>query len=363
MAATHTTQPGSARAKPWVFAGLLSLFITSACGGEQGEPADPRAQAADLEPAAEQRLRELTLALPERIQERPAEFFDWVSRELLPGAGAYHADRLLWRALSRGSGSERLGKIWLALESIGRPPGREAFFKRCRRPLEDLPEVKFVAVPAGSFLMGSPEGEAGRSDAEGPVREVSVAAFQLAATTVTNAQFEKFDPFHARQDWAAASSSELDDHPVVNVSWWDAFVFSRWMGARLPSEAEWEYACRAGSTSRYWSGDGSPDLERVGWIFGNAGERTHEVAALPANPWGLHDTHGNVFEWCQDTWHADQVGAPTHSRPRTDLAAPFRVYRGGAWNRFAEYSRAAFRAGWPPGERNHHLGFRLARDG
>lgn len=341
---------------------LVAGLVASGCGQGGDEPVDPRAQAVDLAAAEKARLRTLTLELPDRIEQEPARFFRWVTNDLLPGAGEYHAERLLWRALSSGSGSERLGKIWLALESIGHAPDREAFFKRCRRSLEDLPVVNFVPVAAGTFQMGSPETERGRSAAEGPRRELSVAAFELAATPVTNAQFEKFDPLHAREDWGEASADNLYDHPVVNVSWWDAFVFSRWMGARLPSEAEWEYACRAGATSRYWSGDESDDLARVGWFFENANQRTHAVGALPANAWGVHDVHGNVFEWCGDSWHQDYRDAPRDALPWVDTQLPFRVYRGGAWNRFAEYARAAFRGGWLPRERNHHLGFRLARD-
>jgi formylglycine-generating enzyme required for sulfatase activity len=308
------------------------------------------------------RIRALQRELPARLDQDAHQLLPWVKSQVLPEVGPVHAERLLWALLNPECTVEDLGKLWLALEAIGRPPRREDFFKRAKRPLDDLPHIEFVAVPAGTFTMGSPAGEPGRSDAEGPQRTVAVAAFELAATPVTNAQFAVFDPLHAPQPWPGVPEEEVADHPVVRVSWWDAFVFCRWLGARLPSEAEWEYACRAGKPTRFWSGDAVADLARVGWFFDNAEHRLHRVGAKPANPFGLFDMHGNVFEWCADSWHDSYAGAPTTAAAWIELAVPRRVYRGGAWIYYAEYARCAFRGGWMPAERNSYTGFRPARD-
>jgi formylglycine-generating enzyme required for sulfatase activity len=332
-------------------AGLLLI----ACRGEG--PASGEADPARLEAA-----RALAMELPERLEGEAGAFLDWVRGDLLQGVGKRQAETILWIIPNPGSNTEDIGKMWLALEAIGAPPDRAQLLRRIDRAGEPLPEIDWVAVLGGTFLMGSADDERGRADAEGPQREVRGAAFEMAATPITNRQFELFDPLHARQELAGLPVDELGDHPVVNVSWWDAFVFARWLGARLPSEAEWEYACRAGTTTRFWSGDSGSELGTVGWYFDNAGRTTHPVGTKPANPWGLADMHGNVFEWVADPWHDHYRGAPASGEPWLVPFSALRVYRGGAWNRYAEYARSAFRAGWLPGERNASLGFRVARD-
>ncbi len=351
----HRGKPTGPRGLPTRLGALVVVGLVGlACG--TGEEATDR----KIGPRAA-RARELTLELPDRMRDDAGALISWVREEMLPAIGAREAERLLWTAPYPGSSTEDLGKLWLALEAVGRPADRERLFGRAHRPLENQPAIEFVAVAGGSFSMGSEPGERGRQEAEGPVREIRVAAFELAATPITNLQFESFDPLHARRDREGLTLDELDDHPVVDVSWWDAFVFSLWLDARLPSEAEWEYACRAGNTTRFWSGDSSQDLERAAWFFDNSAQRTHSVATRAANPWGLFDMHGNVFEWCRDAWRDGYDATVRDARPYTAAASAMRVYRGGAWNRYAEYSRSAFRGGWLPGERNDHLGFRIAR--
>jgi formylglycine-generating enzyme required for sulfatase activity len=215
-------------------------------------------------------------------------------------------------------------------------------------------------IPPGSFLMGSTESDRQGVNDERPQRHLRLRrGFWLADTQVTQAL------------WGAVmgeNPSRFQDlkHPVERVSWHDAQVFLArlnnlvpWLRAVLPTEAQWEYACRADSTTQYWSGDAETDLTRVGWCFKNSSRRTHPVACHSASPWGLHDMHGNVWEWCQDYWESYDELAPS------DLAGPergeYHVIRGGAWQSEARSARSASRNGGIPDTRDDALGFRLAR--
>ena len=339
------------------FALPLAVTLAAACGRDAPSSAPISPAGEDPQQSC---MRALQHDLPARLDQDVGSFLSWVANDLHSGAGKDKAAAMLLAAVNPGSSSEDLGKLSLALDAIESEHDEAMFFRRCDRPREALPEIEYVSVPAGTFMMGSLPGERGRSDAEGPRHRVDVAAFELAAKPVTNAQFELFDPRHAREEWPGVT--DLDDHPVVNVSWWDAYVFCQWVGARLPSEAEWEYACRAGTTTRFSAGDSAADLARVGWFFDNSGQRTHAAGTKPANAWGLFDMHGNVFEWCLDAWHEDYEGAPADGGAWSDRLAPRRVHRGGAWLTYAEAARSAYRGGWLPAERNNQLGFRVARD-
>src|SRR5690606_21020557 len=141
--------------------------------------------------------------------------------------------------------------------------------------------------------------------------EVRIAPFALAKTVVTNAQYLAFAPDHEVLRWDDVPSTELGSHPVVKVSWWEAYLFCAWAGLRLPTEAEWEYACRAGTTGPF-SFDEPPSPAvmnydgREPYAGGRPGpyrQRAVAVGELPANPWGLHEMPGNVWEWCADRWY------------------------------------------------------------
>jgi hypothetical protein len=210
-------------------------------------------------------------------------------------------------------------------------------------------EHKFRWCPPGKSLMGSPKTEAGRSSDEGPQHEVELTqGFWIGEAPVTQRQWE-----------AVAGSNPSDfkglDLPVEQVSWDDA---QAWMsqanarigalGLRFPTEAEWEYATRAGTTgATYRGGNDAATLDDIAWYGENSGRTTHPVKLKAPNPWGLYDTLGNVWEWCADS-----------RRTYTSARA---VIRGGSWYYGARYVRAAYRLAYPPDFRNGSLGFRLAR--
>ena len=235
--------------------------------------------------------------------------------------------------------------------------------------------VEMVLIPDGTFLMGSPESEQGRYDYprlahpgssmvscyEGPQHEVTLSAFYIGRHEVTNEEYgrylEAFPDANQPEDW---SDSRLGPRqPVVGVSWKESRAFAKWVGGRLPTEAEWEYAARAGTTSPYLIGDDDEDLLRFAWYKANS-KGTHPVAEKEPNDWGLYDVLGNVWEWCEDRWHDGYEGAPSDGSAwlvnPTDVG---RVLRGGAFFNEARYLRVAFRHLSHPQDRMELVGFRV----
>lgn len=203
---------------------------------------------------------------------------------------------------------------------------------------------------------------------------------------VTQAQFGAWTSDAAYAEWRADRAQheahenhfkDRPDHPAENLTWHEASAFCLWLNAvcaahlpgnyrgALPSEAVWEYACRAGSDTEYWSGDGAASLAEVGWFGGNADGEAHPVGEKPANPFGLHDLHGNVWEWCRDAWdeNAYTKQSPAPCDPETPVVDPDdgrdRVLRGGSWRDSARSCRSAIRNGWWPGNRTGLRGFRV----
>ena len=234
---------------------------------------------------------------------------------------------------------------------------------------------EFVEIPSGRFRMGSPSSEPGRFDDEGPQHTVTISrSFLLGTTEVTQGQWKAVMGSNP-----SSFSSCGDDCPVEKVSWNDVIDFcnrlsdreglsrccsgSTWnqscTGYRLPTEAEWEYAARAGTTTRFACGDSDSCLGGMGWYDGNSGSKTHPVAQKQGNSWGLYDMHGNVWEWVWD-WKADySPGSVTD--PTGPSGGSYRVNRGGGWYGSAGDCRSAIRGRNDPGLRYRGLGFRVAR--
>ena len=259
------------------------------------------------------------------------------------------------------------------------------------RPLKTWKEpvtgMEFVWVAGGCFFMGSPQSEPNRDIDEGPVHEVCVDGFWMAKTEVTNGQFRKFLPNHDSRDYQGYSLNG-DSQPAVYVSWNDATNFAQWLKGqnggqykfRLPTEAEWEYACRAGTqTSRYWGDDANRACEyenvadmiakgRWGWDdiqnCDDSYAATAPVGSFQSNGFGLHDMLGNVWEWCEDIYSIDVYTRYDRENPiNTDSSGGTdRVIRGGYWHGGPSSSRCSDRGSGMENGMNDDLGFRLVRE-
>ena len=244
--------------------------------------------------------------------------------------------------------------------------------------------LRLMQIPAGSFLMGSPDDEPERRDSEGPQHEVTVAEFFMAKYPVTQAQWRIVAGWEAvnRELKVAPASFKGDKRPVEQVSWEEAVEFCDRLTThtqrhyRLPTEAEWEYACRGGTTTPFHFGETittdianyrGTDYESKGWSgsygAGPKGEYREETTPVDhfgiANAFGLCDLHGNVWEWCADHWHENYEGAPTDGRGWIEGDSSYRVYRGGSWGDDPRYCRSAYRLRVTPDLTIDDLGFRV----
>ena len=236
----------------------------------------------------------------------------------------------------------------------------------------DCPECpEMVAVPAGSYLMGSPPDEEGRTDLEGPIHKVMI--FEPFAVGVYEVTFDEWDACVSgggcggyRPDY-----DEWGRRPVVEVSWNDAKAYVEWLTGkagkeyRLLSESEWEYVARAGTRTRYWWGDevGRNRANCAGCESPWDTLHTAPVGLFSPNAFGLYDVHGNASEWVEDCWNDNYHGAPVDGNAWTseDCDPDLRILRGGSWMHAPELLRSAFRDRSPTGIRSDNFGFRVAR--
>lgn len=206
-----------------------------------------------------------------------------------------------------------------------------------------------VEIPAGTFSMGYSE--------DGPIHEVTLSSFKMGAMPVTQRQYEELmnvNPSNFKGD---------PDRPVENVSWEDAVKFCEKLSqlkqvkCQLPTEAQWEYACRAGSEGIYYFGDDDKKLQDYAWFYENSKDKTQPVGKKKPNEFGLYDMHGNVWEWCSD-WY-DKYSNEHQTNPTGPKSGSRRVFRGGSWGLDARDCRCAFRRYSPPGNRGGVIGFRV----
>jgi formylglycine-generating enzyme required for sulfatase activity len=228
-------------------------------------------------------------------------------------------------------------------------------------------KLEMIAIPGGTFWMGSPANEAERGDNESPQHQVTVPSFFMGKYPLTQAQYQAImgkNPAYFKGN----------NRPVENVSWDDAVRFCQKLSQRtgknyrLPSEAEWEYACRAGTKTPFSFGDNiTTDLVNYDGTYpyksapkGKYREQTTDVGTFPPNAFGLYDMHGNVWEWCEDDWHENYIDAPTDgSAWNSQSGSNTKLLRGGSWYSDARYCRSANRAGYLRDFRNTLYGFRV----
>lgn len=267
--------------------------------------------------------------------------------------------------------------VWPVAEEAAAAPAPEH-----KTYTETIPESKttfeMIAIPAGRFVMGSPADEPGRNADEGPQHPVEVRPFWMGKCEVTWDEFDLFWKAHPgqKEDKEPETPKDADaitrptppyadetfnkgreGHPVLGITHHAAMQYCRWLSMktgkvyRLPTEAEWEYACRAGTKTAYFWGDDPKKLDEYGWFDDNADEKTHKVASKKPNPWGLYDMVGNVSEWCVDMYGKDYY--KTFDAAKLTLAPVLlptgqrfpHVTRGGSWADEAPWCRSAARRG------------------
>ena len=224
---------------------------------------------------------------------------------------------------------------------------------------------QIVLISAGEFLMGSPEGK-GAAD-ERPQHKVFLDDYYIDKYEVTNQQFAKFlnawnkdtdengQKMIYEDDWGIKKAGAgfqpangYDKYPIFNVTWYGANQYAKWAGKRLPTEAEWEKACRAGSTITYYYGDEKNGLKEYAWYIGNSDHKTHPVGQKKPNSWGIYDMHGNVWEWCSDRYDANYYKGSPYKNPQGPSTGSFCVLRGGSWCCGVAVPRSAFRSKCEP---------------
>ena len=372
---------------------LANARASGAEGGDY-ERASTRLQQAREQQQAAQRRRQLITDIQRELAR--------LGREISPdgnlGSRTVEAIRAFERASDRSERGEATDQLLAQLRATERWPAPQPgeVFRDC----PDCPEM--VVIPAGRFTMGSPSNEPQRLNTEGPQRQVNISAFALATTPLTVGEFRLFVEatayrtdaernaggnsgcrtreggswaWRSGRNWRSPGMSQDDAHPVLCLSWNDAQAYIEWLsektgeGYRLPSEAEWEYATRAGTSTRFNTGDCITTAQAnfsgthpaQGCPRGEFRERTTPVKTFAPNSSGLYDMHGNVWEWTQDCWNDNYTGAPSDGSAWMAGDCSRAVLRGGSWSTNGQFLRSAFRNTNARDFRDGYIGFRPAR--
>jgi formylglycine-generating enzyme required for sulfatase activity/serine/threonine protein kinase len=285
--------------------------------------------------------------------------------------------------------------LWVSLEA-GEDKTLDIRLNRIAMSISNNLGMEFVYIPPGTFTMGSPSNEPGRNKNEKQHQVTLTQGFYMQTTEVTVGQWRAFVRDTAYRSeaetegyiyirigkklskekglyWDKTRFSQTESNPVTCVSWNDVQSYIKWLNQkegntyRLPTESQWEYACRAGSITAFANGGISeincgydPHLNAMGWYCGNSKKKTHPVAKKKPNDWGLYDMHGNVWEWCQE-WYGKYPSSLV-ANPTGPPGGTHRVIRGGHFNKYARHCRSALRGKAPPDARGLGLGFRLLRN-
>jgi len=288
-----------------------------------------------------------------------------------------------WLALNPVNGTNS-GKVDIEINTMGLQPGgysgtitlesnggKESgkIYINILKPSPQLETInnsigmKFVRIPAGKFDMGSPSNEPGRNYWEGPVHHVKISKdFYMGQYEVNQEQWFRIMRYNT-------SGISGDDLPAVMVSWEDVQRFIKNLNEiertnkyRLPSEAEWEYAARAGMNSSYSFGTDTLKLGNYAWFINNSDSKSHVIGSKKPNSWELYDIHGNVYEWVNDNWYENYDDAPIDGSSWISNNVPNKVVRGGSWNSYPFQCRLAFRYYAEKTQKENDLGFRVVKD-
>ncbi len=326
---------------------LLALAIAPALCAQTAEPAKSAlvilSSTACTVSLDGQRAADLRADEPLRLEVAPGDYV----------VSAVASDGRRWSKVLRAEGGKRIVQIEFATPALAAPAPAVVAAPASAAPTPGSPRLSWVPIPAGDFEMGCSQGDAECNPAELPRRHVRVAApFEMMDKPVTVAQF---------RDWASSSGRRMtaqpkwsaDDVPVVNVTWDDAVAFCSALVARLPTEIEWEYAARGGSSSARYG-----EIDAVAWYAGNSDKRAHPVGRKAANAFGLYDMLGNVWEWNADVFRSAAAEGDAPQGGPNDM----RSLRGGSWRNKAKQIRVSNRGRLAPDDREDDDGFRCVRD-
>ena len=219
---------------------------------------------------------------------------------------------------------------------------------------EGMGELRWIPIPGGTFEMGCSPDDSGCFDDEKPRHTVTISSFHMTETEITQQQYKEIT------GETPSLFTGQENLPVERVHWYNADDFCKEIGGRLPTEAEWEYAARAGTTTKYYCGNDPFCLDDIAWYYNNSDSQPHPVGGKIPNAWGLYDMTGNVWEWCSNWYDANFYDSGSSLNPQGPDNGEERISRGGTWTSISSHLRISHRSRVDPGFKGN--GFRCARD-